>query len=400
MPILSKRLMKAVRKEARDLGSRPPRFLDLAGHCVAGDDPLGGLSNSRRRRSYALQESINLGKPYIYTAAPGILTWVLGLEDHRMVLGSLMGAEVMVSEGLDVADDTLVYLVRHGLAPEVAEDFVAKLNVLSRERVIETATQMQQAFYTMSGWKPVLMQERQQQIHQQQQINEAISEVRDRGGGALYAFEKERVLLSNIRAGDRNASRRILNEMLATIYMSAPQLPVLRARVIELLSCLTRAAIEDNPLMEPLIERNHSWTDQLIRAEDFEALSACLMHALDDFIDGIYLHGMNRSNAHVHKALEYIGSAYASPISLRDVAAHVGVSPSRLAHLVKDYTGKTVLQAIHGVRILRAQELLEQSTDSCAEIAYAVGFGDQSYFTHLFKRQMGMTPAQYRRQRR
>ena len=43
---------------------------------------------------------------------------------------------------------------------------------------------------------------------------------------------------------------------------------VLRARAVELMSCLTRAAIEDNPLLEPLIERNHAWTERLIAAGD------------------------------------------------------------------------------------------------------------------------------------
>jgi two-component system, response regulator YesN len=399
MPILSKRLMQAVRKEVRAFGSPPPRFLDLAGHCIAGQDPLEGLSNSRRSRSYALQESINLSKPYLYSVVPGIMTWVLGLEDRRMILGSLVGAEVMVSDGPDPTDDTLVRLVRKGLAPAAAEAFVAKLKVWPLAQIEDVAIQTQEAFYALSGWQPELMQERRRQIRQQEQINEAIADVRGRGGAALYAFEKERILLSNIRAGDRNTSRRILNEMLATIYMSAPQLVVLRARVIELLSCLTRAAIEDNPLMEPLIVRNHTWTDQLIRSQSFEELSECLMRALDDFIDGIYLHGVNRSNAHVHKAMEYIGQAYAGPISLRDVAAYVGLSSCRLAHLIKDYTGQTVLQVIHSVRIRRAQELLDQSVDSCADVAYAVGFGDQSYFTHLFKRHTGMTPARYRRRR-
>jgi len=376
-----------------------PRFLDLAGHCIWGDDPLAALTNSHRRRSYALQESINLSEPYIYAVAPGVFTWVLGLEDRRMILGSMVGIEVMVAEGQGVDDDTLVYLIRHGLTPPEAESFVAGLEVWPQGQIRMRALAMQESFYTRSGWTPVLMQERRQQIRQQQQINEAISDVRKGGGRALYTFEKERILLSNIRAGDRNSSRRILNEMLATIYMSAPQLVVLRARVIELLTCLSRAAIEDNPLLEPLIERNHVWTERLIHSESFEVLSEVLMRALDEFIDGIYLHGVNRSNVHVHRALEYIRQEYAASISLKEVAKHVGLSPTRMAHLIKDYTGHTVLQTLHNIRIRRAQELLDQTSKSCASIAYEVGFGDQSYFTYHFKRQTGLTPARYRKRR-
>jgi AraC-like DNA-binding protein len=397
MPKLSKRLMNAVRREVRDSGGLPPRFLDLAGNCMTGSDPLASLSNSRRRRAYALQESINRSEPYLYSVAPGIMSWVLGLEDRRMILGSMVGSEVMVPGPHEDGDDTLVHLVRHGLSHEEAEAFVARLEVWSVDQLRETTREIQDLFYTMSGWKPELMEERRRQLLQQQQINEAVDDLRVRGGEALYTFEKERVLISNIRAGDRPEARRILNEMLATIYMSSPRLVVLRARVIELMTCLTRAAIEDNPLMEPLIERNHAWTDQLIRADSFESVSECLMRALDDFIDGIYLHGVNRSNGHVHKALEFISQEYAESIGLREVAAHVGLSSSRMAHLVKAYTGQTVLGIIHQVRIRRAQELLDNTNRSCAEIGYEVGFGDQSYFTYHFKRQTGTTPAKYRR---
>ena len=232
---------------------------------------------------------------------------------------------------------------------------------------------------------------------QQNQINQAIADQRQRGESALYAFEKERELLAHIRAGDRNGARRILNEMLATIYLSSPQLVVLRVRAVELISCLTRAAIEDNPLMEPLIERNHLWTERLIRAKDFEHLSAELMDALDEFIEGIYLHGMNRLNMKVRRALDFISANYMKRISLRTVAAEVGLSSCRLSHLVKELTGRTVLEIIQQVRVRQAQHLLERTSRSCADIAYEVGFGDQSYFTKHFRRLTGTTPARYRR---
>jgi len=288
-------------------------------------------------------------------------------------------------------------LVKHGMSPDPARSFVDNLAVMDMEQVRQQAMAAQDIFYRLSGWKAELMEERSRQIRQQKQISEAVDDVRRKGGMALYTFEKERILLSNIKAGDRNASRRILNEMLASIYMSAPEIAVLRARVVELMTCLVRAAIEDNPLMEPLLERNHRWTEQLIHASGFEDLSDCLLRALDDFIDGIYLHGVNRSNLHVHKAIDFIGEHYAEAISLKDVAEYVGLSSCRLAHLMKDFTGQSVSQTLHNVRVRRAQELLRNSSKSCAEIGYEVGFGDQSYFTSHFRKQTGITPARYRK---
>jgi AraC-like DNA-binding protein len=284
----------------------------------------------------------------------------------------------------------------HGLAPDRAEAFLAELPVWTEARIQEAAAYLRRTFYALSGWKPELMEENRLRLLQQAQLNQAIEDQRRNGQPALYAFEKERMLLAHIRAGDRTGARRVLNEMLATIYLSSPRLVVLRARAVELMSCLTRAAIEDNPLLEPLIERNHTWTERLVTASDFEALSQELMEALDSFIEDIYLQGVNRRNAKVSQALEYIGRRFAEKIALREVAREVKLSPSRLAHLFREYTGRSVLQMVIQTRIRHAQQLLERTARSCTEIGYEVGFQDQSHFIKHFKRLAGVTPRQFR----
>jgi len=397
MAILSRRLMQAVVRRFNAVGGPIPRFLDLKGICLLGEDPLGVLRNSVLRRSYALQESVDRGEPYLYHAAPSVITWVMALEHQRMISGSLLGGEVFIEESGVGREVAAAYLAGQGMPADAASGFISGLPSAVLDEVRTVAGLAADLFYQESGWHADLLGERRQGRQRQRQLDEAVNEVRMRGGGALYAFEKERVLLSNIRAGDRNGARRILNEMLGAIYLSSPKPVVLRARVIELLSCLTRAAIEDNPLLEPLIERNHRWTERLIHAEGFEDLSTELMQSLDEFIDAVHLHGVNRSNAHVHKALEFIAREYREAISLSHVAAHVGLSSCRLAHLVKAFTGKTVLEVIRQVRLRRAQELLDRTEKTCVEIAYEVGFGDQSYFIQHFKRFAGMTPARYRR---
>ena len=73
------------------------------------------------------------------------------------------------------------------------------------------------------------------------------------------------------------------------------------------------------------------------------------------------------------------------------------MSTFRIAHLLKETTGKTALQNIHYLRIQEARRLLESSDMSCTDIAYETGFGDQSYFIKKFRKWMGITPAKYRK---
>ena len=397
MAILSKRMFADVGRDyTRQFGLRPV-LLDVSGRTVGGKDRLASLAGVRRKRGYALQESMTTGEPHVFEPFPGSVAWVVCLEDRRMVHGGLLGGEVLVGEGDPPRDHAHRALVSEGMRTADAESYLGRLPAWPESRIRTAAQELQHTFYAISGWKPDLMRENRLKLLQHEQINQSIEDQRKHGKHALYAFEKERALLAHIRVGDRNEARRLLNEMLAAIYMSSPSLVVLRARVIELMSCLTRAAIEDNPLMEPLIERNHAWTERLVRAKSFEDLSRVLMDALDDFIDGIYLHGMNRSSTRVRKALDFISREFMNKITVETVAAEVGLSPGRLSHLVKEFTGRTVVQNIHQVRVRQAQQLLERTSNTCADIAYEVGFGDQSYLIKHFKRLTGTTPARYRR---
>ena len=54
------------------------------------------------------------------------------------------------------------------------------------------------------------------------------------------------------------------------------------------------------------------------------------------------------------------------------------------------------LEYIHHVRLEEAKHLLESGDTAVEAIAFDVGYSDNSFFTRLFKRKVGMTPARYR----
>jgi len=60
-------------------------------------------------------------------------------------------------------------------------------------------------------------------------------------------------------------------------------------------------------------------------------------------------------------------------------------------------TGMPPLEYIHTLRLEDAKQLLEAGSDSVEAIAMEVGYEDASFFSRLFRRTVGMTPAQYRR---
>lgn len=139
-----------------------------------------------------------------------------------------------------------------------------------------------------------------------------------------------------------------------------------------------------------------------------DAVSSSLFHVANAKQLGVYL--MNRmksmddvikgfksanTNALVTSALDYIERCYCENISLDDIAQELGISSFYLSKLLKKHTGKNCTDLIAEKRMEQAKLLLHQNL-SIKEVTYSVGFISQNYFTKIFKKQVGITPSEYK----
>ena len=84
--------------------------------------------------------------------------------------------------------------------------------------------------------------------------------------------------------------------------------------------------------------------------------------------------------------------------TVKSMAAELNLSPSYLSDLLKQETGKTAMELIHISLISEAKNLLKGSTQNIAETAYTLGFDNLPYFSRLFKKEVGISPVQFRKQ--
>jgi AraC family transcriptional regulator len=94
---------------------------------------------------------------------------------------------------------------------------------------------------------------------------------------------------------------------------------------------------------------------------------------------------------------EMVQTRFAEPLALGDVAAEVGVHPVHLAATFRRTYHCTVGEAIRRRRVEFASHQLAHSDAPLAVIALEAGFADQSHFCNVFKRQVGLSPAEFRR---
>ena len=80
------------------------------------------------------------------------------------------------------------------------------------------------------------------------------------------------------------------------------------------------------------------------------------------------------------------------------VSQQIYISPYYLSHLFKEELGITFLEYLTRIRMEEAKKLLMDRSMTILDISAQVGYDDPSYFSKVFKKNMGVSPNQYRKQ--
>jgi signal transduction histidine kinase/AraC-like DNA-binding protein len=101
----------------------------------------------------------------------------------------------------------------------------------------------------------------------------------------------------------------------------------------------------------------------------------------------------------VRQAMAYLHEHYAEAISREDLARHVGLSDDYLTHCFRQEVGMTPIAYLNRYRVDQAKQLLKNTAQSITDIALAVGFSDSGYFSRVFRREVGLSPEAFRREK-
>ena len=100
----------------------------------------------------------------------------------------------------------------------------------------------------------------------------------------------------------------------------------------------------------------------------------------------------------LHQAKDILRCQFEQPPSLQALARQVGLNDYKLKQGFRQLFGTTVFGYVQACRMAQAQRLLQERELSIAHIADRVGHASPSQFCHAFKRHVGLTPSEYRRQ--
>lgn len=105
---------------------------------------------------------------------------------------------------------------------------------------------------------------------------------------------------------------------------------------------------------------------------------------------------VKRMHPLIENVIEYIETDVKKDHSLRNMAKTMNVSPGHLSKLFRQDTGVTLTEYVNKKKIMYGAYLLKTTNEKITTIATMCGIKDNNYFSRLFKKYIGMSPAEYR----
>jgi transcriptional regulator GlxA family with amidase domain len=107
--------------------------------------------------------------------------------------------------------------------------------------------------------------------------------------------------------------------------------------------------------------------------------------------------GRQTEDAVIAKCQVWAATHYNEPAPVAEMARLSGLSERSLVRRFQKATGMTPIHYVQTIRIEEAKQMLEATQDPVEAIAQDLGYEDASFFVRLFKREVKLTPSQYRR---
>lgn len=98
----------------------------------------------------------------------------------------------------------------------------------------------------------------------------------------------------------------------------------------------------------------------------------------------------------IHSTVDFIREHHHERITVEDLATRAGLSPRQLHRKFREVFGLSVQEFLVKTRIRAAGDALLQSDQPISQVAASFGFCDQSAFTQLFRKHLGLTPRRFR----
>lgn len=215
-----------------------------------------------------------------------------------------------------------------------------------------------------------------------------------------YPIETERALLDKTEQGDVSGALIQAGHFFDWMTESYPDAVMdIKLKALEMVLWAEQISYKSGGRTYQFKAR-HDYLPAIIEMKDYEELRTWFIGKIQEAARNIATKKEKSSGSIVARAKEYIKAHFGKDISLDDVSREVNISPYYFSKLFKEETGENFIEYVTSVRMEKAKGLLSSSDKSMKEIGLEIGYADPNYFSRTFKKNVGVTPTEYKEGKR
>jgi two-component system, response regulator YesN len=345
---------------------------------------------------YGIVQAEKWGGKYEYQCPAG-LTFISAALQKGTEYGIVAGPFLMVGPEDFIANDLDRFF--RGFAARSLRNLSEKLPFYSCERVSYIASILSMITACAAERDSLEIRILEQVAKSQNEVFYSLYDMRD-SKSSDYPIGQEKMLQGYIAQGNKPESQKVMNEILGRIlFCSGGDFEFIKARIIELIVIISRAAIEGGADITEVFGLNSDFLNDIKSLLSQDELYQWLAKVLIRFTNSVFDLSATKHSYIIKRVIEYIKKNYMNKISLNDISNFTNLSVSYLSRIFNEEMGCNLNMYINRVRIDNAKLFLLNDNIPLTEAAYLSGFDDQSYFSKIFKKVAGLTPGKYRSKR-
>lgn len=211
-----------------------------------------------------------------------------------------------------------------------------------------------------------------------------------------YPIHTERKLLECVQSGNVEGAafhgKQIADWLIGSCQH---QLMDIKLKVLEFVLNAEMICFESGGSMYSMEDRR-GYLQTIFELKTQEEVSTWFLVKIREAVMKVQKGREENSVSLVKRARDYIKNNYFREISLDDVSREVNISPYYFSKLFKEETGENFIEFLTGIRMEKARDLLVNTDKSMKEICSEIGYSDPNYFSRTFKKNMGVTPTEFK----
>lgn len=211
-----------------------------------------------------------------------------------------------------------------------------------------------------------------------------------------YPIVLEKRLFSEIENGEINKAMATARNFFEWMVETSPDGDMdIRLKILEFALWAEHMAYEKGGMTYRFNARTN-YLPELMAMTDYDQMRKWFEEKITTACQNILSKRAERSGRIIELSKEYIQNNFDKDISLDDVSRVVNISPYYFSKIFKDGTGENFIEYLTNIRIDKAKELLSSTDYSMKEICCMVGYSEPNYFSRSFKKNVGVTPTEYK----